>query len=420
MNDRESHFKSRNGAWKWISGLFIVFFTLALWLWVGRKPTPSPPTKVILTEKPAIVAWPQGPAIAAVEAARTRANTNEIEVCGVGKVKIDSDDPTAIGKYLEALAKKSELRWLSALRNSDDLRARTTGLLLEGVFTDRGADQVVTQEARDELVQLAVGASDPAVYALAIYKCGANEIDPAAGACLQVSPRGWARLDPDNAIPWLWVAGQARAKNDMAAEADAFQRAAEARRSDSYIDSIFSFAEPEIPKDATPVERAELAVEVIGVEAATAQRQFAAATKHCSSDALQDRNIRQQCSALAELFVNNGKTLADFVIGLGIGNRAGWPKDRVSALTEEKNALMQASAQVTPENGEAWSCDGVSRLNAFVNQVGRLGELGATRDALERSGETIAEMAAKWTAFLERIQREAAQQTPQSAVDSSP
>jgi hypothetical protein len=81
---------------------------------------------------------------------------------------------------------------------------------------------------------------------------------------------------------------------------------------------------------------------------------------------------------------------------------------------------MQASTQVTPENGEAWSCDGVSRINAFVSQLGRLGELGATREALERSGETVPELAAKWTAFLAKIQRDAAQQAPQPSQDSSP
>jgi len=420
MNDKESRSASRARAWQWISGLLIcVLATLGIWLWVRSPPSAHAPRKIAMTELPAIVAWPRSTVKIAIDAARTRAKTGEIEVCGVGKVKIDPDDSTAIGKYLEALVKKTQLHWFSALRNSDDLRARTTGLLLEGILIDRGADQVITQEARDELVQLALGANDPAVYALAFYKCGANDTDPTAGACRQVSASGWARLDPDNAVPWLLVAAQARAKNDMPAEADAFHHAAEARRSDSYTDSIFSFAEPEIPKDATPVERAELAVEVIGVEAATAQRQYSAATKHCSSEALQDRDIRQQCSALAEILVADGKTLNDFMIGLGIGNRAGWPKERVNALTEERNALTMALMQVTPEN-DLWSCDGVSRLNALISQIGRLGEMGATREALERSGETIPEMAAKWTVYLERIQRDAAQQAPQSLTDSSP
>jgi hypothetical protein len=112
--------------------------------------------------------------------------------------------------------------------------------------------------------------------------------------------------------------------------------------------------------------------------------------------------------------------LLDFLRGLAIGKHAGWPKERVNALTEEKNALMQVSMQVIPENADPWSCESVNRINAFMSQVDRLGEMGATREALERSGETVAELAAKWTTYMERIEREAAQQSPQSAADSSP
>jgi hypothetical protein len=372
------------------------------------------------TEKPAIVAWPQSAAIATVETARTRANSNEIEVCGVGKVKIDPDDPMAAGKYIEALAKKSQLRWLSTLRNSDDYRARASGLFLAGIVTDRGNNQMAAQEARDELVQLAVGVNDPAVYALAIQKCSTNIEDPAAGACRQVSASGWARRDRDNAVPWLMVAGEARANNDTTAESDAIRAAAKAHKIDSYADSLFAFAEPAIPTDVTAVERAYFAIHVIGVEAATAAPQFVAGTKHCSSDALQDSNALAQCSALAELFIAEGKTLLDFWRGLAIGKHAGWPKERVNALTEEKNALMQVSMQVIPEHADPWSCDSVNRINAFMSQVGRLGEMGATREALERSGETVPELAAKWTAYLEKIQRDAAQQAPQPALDPSP
>jgi hypothetical protein len=326
----------------------------------------------------------------------------------------------AASSYVGALAKKSRSRWLAALRNSDDYRARAAGLFLEGIFTDPGTNQAAAQEARDELVQLAVGVNDPAVYALAIYKCGAKIEDSAASACRQVSASGWARRDPDNAVPWLMIAGEARANNNPTAESEAIRDAAKAHKIDAYADSIFAFAEPEIPTDVMPLERAYFAIDVIGVEAATATPEFIAGTRHCSSDALQDSNARLQCGALGELFVTQGKTLLDFWRGLAFGKRAGWPKERVNALTEEKDALMQVANQVLPENAGPWSCDSVNRLNAFMSQRGRLGEMGATRDALERSGETIPEMAAKWTVYLERIQRDAAQQAPQSLTDSSP
>jgi hypothetical protein len=420
MNDKESHSSPRAGAWKWILGVCVGVLALScLWFWGRPHPSPPAPAKIAMNAQPAVAEWRRDTEMPAVAVPRAPANASEIEVCGVGKVKIDPDDPMAAGKYIELLAKKSQLRWLAALRSSDDYRARASGLFLTGIVTDRGNNQAATQEARDELVQLAVVINDPAVYALAIYKCSSNIEDPAAGACGQVSAGGWARRDPDNAVPWLMVAGEARANNNTMAESDAISDAAKAHKTDSYTDSLFAFAEPQIPAEVTAVERAYFAINVIGVEAATATPQFIQGTHHCSSDALQDSTARLQCSALAELFVT-GRSLLDFWRGLAIGIRAGWPKERVAALTEEKNALMQVSMQVIPEHADPWSCDSVNRINAFMSQVGRLGEMGATREALERSGETVPELAAKWTAYLEKIQRDAAQQAPQPALDPSP
>jgi hypothetical protein len=178
MSDKESHSRSSAGAWKWISGVIVCLLaSLGLWMWFPPQPSAPSPSKIALTELPEIAAGPQIIAKKTLGHAAAHPKSGEFEVCGVGKVKIDPDDAMAMGNYLEALAKKSHLRWFSALRNSDDLRARAAGLFLQGTIADRGADQVIMQEARDELVQLAVGANDPAVYALAIYKCAKNE-DP--------------------------------------------------------------------------------------------------------------------------------------------------------------------------------------------------------------------------------------------------
>jgi prefoldin subunit 5 len=44
-----------------------------------------------------------------------------------------------------------------------------------------------------------------------------------------------------------------------------------------------------------------------------------------------------------------------------------------------------------------------------------MGELRATHAELERSGETLAELAAKWQEYLARIQREAQQRVQEEA-----
>lgn len=158
------------------------------------------------------------------------------------------------------------------------------------------------------------------------------------------------------------LAGAARAKNDPAAEADAFNQAAKSRRIDSYDDSLLAFTEADLPTDATPLDRWYLAVEVMGIESATAVPEYGAMSKHCSTEAMQDDNVRQQCGALAERLVTKGTTLLDVNIGATLGARVGWPKRRIDDLAQERDALTQAIVQATPTgNDDLWTCNGAER-----------------------------------------------------------
>jgi hypothetical protein len=158
--------------------------------------------------------------------------TGTVEICGYGQVQIDKNDSIAIFQQVVALTKGAGTRWLSALQNSGDLRARVAGLLLEGKVTGGDSLHPVAEQTRNEVVQLAAGAGDPAVYAMALSMCGTSAVTDADSACRQLSLQGWARMDPDNAVPWLLLAGKARASHDSATEADAFSHAATAHRID--------------------------------------------------------------------------------------------------------------------------------------------------------------------------------------------
>jgi hypothetical protein len=333
-----------------------------------------------------------------------------VEVCGFGRVPIDKGDPGAIFQRVGVLTKEAGTRWLSALQNSGDLRARVAGLLLEGKVTGDGTVRPVAEQTRNEVVQLAVGAEDPAVYAMALSMCETSAATEAASACPRLSAQRWARMDPDNAEPWLLVAGEARARHDGAGEAAAFSRAAAAHKIESYNYSLFAFAEAELPQDITPLQRAYLAIEVMGVEGAVGSPSGSAGY-HCSSTAQQDSTVRRQCNSLAELLVAKGTNLLDLGLGTSIGTRAGWPSERVEALVQEQHALIQAIMQQTPsDNDTLWTCDAVSRLNSYMVQRAQLGELGAARDMLERSGESAEQMARQYTQYLDELRRDALMQ----------
>jgi len=387
----------------------------------GRRApsTPSTPSEAKAPEQFVRAAAPTEAAAAPSAAADLKSRADdagkiEVDFCGLGKVAFHADDAAGPGRYLDGLTKPTARRWLSALLNSDDNRARAAGLFLQNKIAGAGI-MPMQEQARDALIQLAVGSGDPAVYATAVGACDTDG-DSAKGACEQISLKGWTQVDPDNAVPWLLLAGKAHARKDAAGEANAFNHASKASKVDSYNFSLLAYAEPELPKDATPLERWWLAVETIGIEAAFGMRQYGIASKHCSAAAVQDSDVQQQCSELAEVFVTKGTNLLDLGVGTSMGARAGWTKERVAGLKQEGDALTQALVQATPAGVEnQWTCGAVERGNAYVREAIQLGELRATREALERSGETVAELAGKWRDYLARIRREAQQREQEEA-----
>jgi hypothetical protein len=335
-------------------------------------------------------------------------NANTVEVCGYGQVPIDKGDTNAIFQLVGALTKDAGSRWLSALQNSDILRARVAGLILEGTITGGNSLRPVTEQTRNDVVQLAEGTDDPAVYAMALSMCDARTNADTYSACHQISSQQWTRLDPDNAVPWLLLAGEAKTRHDSAAEANAFSHAARAHKVESYSDSVFTFAEPQLPQDVTPLERSYLASEVIGVESAIGAPQYRIASQHCSTDAVQDSDVRQQCDSLAEVLVANGANFLDRYVGTTIGAHAGWPSERVEGLVQERHALMWEGMRLTPsENDKLWTCDVVNRRNAYLVQRAQIGELGAARVALEQSGESVEVGAHNYTQYVDSIKRAA-------------
>jgi hypothetical protein len=401
---------------KWISGLILVAI-LGFGFWMWERPFQASPKSLAAavaqtpqTATPPMLPaprWPASIAMTAAEIPKKIDHSGEIDVCGVGRIKLDRDDWTATGKYFDALTEKSRMRWLSALRTSDDYRARATGLYMEGIL-DLDAPQKDPEAARDELVQLAVGTKDPAVYALAYTKCISGVGDSTLpGACTQLSLDEWTRADPDNAVPWLRLAAKARREGDGAAEAAAFAHAAQAHQYESYDWSLFSFAQPAMPSDVTPADRWYLTSTVIGVEAAMPMP-YQPLFQYCSRDAMSDAAVHRQCNALAELMINKATTLLEFSVGKSLGVRVGWPPEQIENLTQQLRASMQVIAQMTPSDPEQqWSCDSVARGNAYMAEWDQLGERGLARQAIERSGETIAELSRKYTEQMSKRERDA-------------
>jgi len=350
----------------------------------------------------------------------TKASGATLEFCGLGKVTVDADDSLAAYRYLEGPTHEAAQQWLSALLNSDDTRARVAGLILEGkIGQENLSGHSMKEQNRDELVALAVGAGDPALYAMALATCGAYST-PLGGSCQQLSPAAWAQLDPDNAMPWMVLAGKAQARNDAKAASDYFDRAARAKRMDSYLDTLFPFSEQEMPNDISALDRWYLTVQSLGVGAAMVPP-FAPALRHCSGAALQDDQVRGQCGAVAELMVSGSPTLLEYSLGVRLGARTGWSAARVRELTEQRDAWMQASMSDADINGkEDWSCAALEENNTRMRRRVQVGELAALRERLEASGKTVSELAQKHRAWIEKMQQRSARDAQAEQQESTP
>jgi hypothetical protein len=398
----------------------VVGVMVALWKPEDRHSAaaPLPPQRAGVAALPtAPAAAPAAPATrrpgatSAKPGVKVSGDTELIDVCGLGKVSVPQGDWQATAGLLNAATRKTAKRWLAQMLDSNDVRARAMGLMLEAqIDNDDIGRHPMSERTRDALEQLATDTGDPAVYAIALAACDFG-IRMGSGGCRQVTLNDWSALDPNNAVPWLLLAGEARRRGDVSGESADFTRAAQATRVTPYIDSFDAFAAPLLPQDATPLDEAALSLDVFSFGLSRWPPYANAALQFCSVVALQgDDTVRARCNALAELFVAHAGNLLDLGIGRALGERLGWPADRVQDLNLLRAAIQEVENEAVPQDPHAeWSCDGVSRLNAWMRERRQLGELGVGRRAVAQSGQSVAELARKQQMYLDGLMRQAQQ-----------
>lgn len=317
-----------------------------------------------------------------------------VEVCGLGWVtkpaEGDLDGRALMDRSGVAQARQ---RILAKLRSDASEFARATALLLamtssdgRGWFARIGLAPDDHANARDQLARLAAASTDPKVYALAYKACGANA-NAGVGACQLINAAQWARLDPDNAAPWLFMLWTATTRKDRAAQDEALHRIASAKH-----ERLGYFAAAGAILDATPDDDgAQLAAwmmvtEVIGVEAAVGLPGLTPLVNACKGDALADANRRQTCSAVAEVLTERSDTVFDRRFGTVIGKNSGWPTERHERLAGEYAAYSIATLPTAP-SAEDLSCATLRRDTDRVRRAAAVGENAALRDWVAQSGK---------------------------------
>jgi len=262
--------------------------------------------------------------------------------------------------------RRRALPWLrqAEQRLADSLEPRErAAALLVGEPADWPADEWARR--LDALVRDAQASHDATVYALTLAAC--ERPHPQIGdsaACEGLSPEQLARLEPDNAAPWLRIAGAARLNQSPAAEAEAVYQASTARRYDNHRSLVLRALDAALPAQTPAWAR-------YGLLRARAQRRvqpdawvMMAVAGHCSADAVRDANVRQVCEALARPLLASGADPDVRLSGLLAASAVGGYEPPKA----DPQALMRQVAEL-PTAGRA-ACGDARRWIAAVRALG--------------------------------------------------
>ena len=402
--------------WRWCALALTVLGLLGGWAWSSRQaarvPGPVAPLSVsALPERPAS----PGPVPAAPASASSLQGPavpeGHVEVCGRAPIPQAGDSPEQQEVWDAELARMlaPEYRhWLASALQHEQARVRAAGRVLAALqaWGDAAAVHAGTEGARqacrgdaacerrvaddmpqrertdlhghlDALARLALETRDRAIYGLAAQLCAAKPL--AIGtACQQVSLAEWARLEPDNMAAWLRLADEAHARKDLQARAQALHRAAAARRHTHHEGLLVEAIEATGVPDLHPYTLQQSYASVAAVHRVWLASFGDAATAECAPPMLHDANRRQACRALAAALTERGSSLLDDNLGRAIGERAGWPPERLDALREERLLINEVGARATV-HANPLGCPAVDAMRQYFQGWARRGELAALR-----------------------------------------
>ncbi|MGY4830319.1 hypothetical protein ACVNIS_17240 [Sphaerotilaceae bacterium SBD11-9] len=334
-------------------------------------------------------------ATAAPAAAKVTISQDEVEVCGLGRKKADESGQLQDMTPVQLAAQAARDRVLPALLGSSDEAGRAAGLLLQALGAPGPGDAAAPTShllARDTLASMALSTRSPQVYAWAMRAC---QNERGEGMCQLLSADQWARLEPHNAVAWLQVAVDAQARLDAAAVAEAMYRVSHSSRVDAHWNGLTSLVMARLPAEVPALAKGALVEELMTLEAGVATPHLIA-SQFCTEADVRDANRRQTCSAVADVFQARGTTLTDVGLAATLGERVGWPADRVDALRDERDAVLQVYNQRAAEVRERWGCAALDKTTRRLAEVSQQGEMAVMRRTLKEQPENAAALARRY------------------------
>lgn len=327
---------------------------------------------------------------------------NLIEVCGVGKLDItknklapvDSFSPPLAGvfailadKYSASASEKDRVLGMqlsviaAEASKQEEFLSQYPGCSRDTECAVKRPNRYfeTNNPAADPLARYALNTRDPDVYAAAVYQCKLSM----TSACRAITLEGWAAIDPDNAVPWLLVAGRDSRRSNLVQRDQAMARAIAATK---YIQRAPSFglaAGDDLVKMLPPFAHTavinSLWLERIMIDIAMS---YSPIIQFCKKDLMDLPGRREGCDNLAHKFVEDDNSLIGFSIGTVIGERAGWSIERVTALKAEREALTSLSLGVSFAT-DMFSCEGLASRSKLHSSMLEIGERLTLQNAIK-------------------------------------
>ena len=264
---------------------------------------------------------------------------------------------------VDARVQASRASLLARMRGSADPYANAVA-----VWLDVGDAEDHRAERTRQLSAMAASTRDPRVYALALRTCWS-----ATGrTCESLSARRWSEIEPGNALPWLMLLDEAKARGDASGEQEAMFHVTQSRqlteREQAPLQPIIDAASED--PESLAATRA-LAAEAMGIAVAQVWPQSVMA---CRGATPANANAWQQCGSMIDLMEHRSDSLLVRAIGATLDKRLtgnAKPLALLAAQRERLDALDIASSS---------SCIDLRAKLALMRRLAVEGEAGVAID----------------------------------------
>jgi hypothetical protein len=346
------------------------------------------------------------------------------ELCGYGPVPIIDNIPQ-IPAEIQVAAYSALADLAASLARRSTERERALGLYFQrfapsyGSCADDdktcqfGAEEAVRNtvaQSRRDLIRLATTTSDADVYALAIFSCPGEIGKPGKSEsedCALLTYAQWARIEPDNAVPWLYLASEAGRRRDPRALDAALYRASQAQYADPHQDQIPALIASDAMAALPPPIQSDLAITLSGIQATFSAPDLFLLLHYCGLDGQIDSNRMQTCGDLAATLIERDRSEIDGHFGTRIGEQLGWPAPRLAALRDEAEAMEwqiweRQQRRQREDLRRTYSCDTLQWLRKNMLAQAQLGQSGRLRQEFAASGLKTSQAAEQWRAERQR------------------